>query len=144
MDVRLALQEGFDYDHWANRLWLEVLPRLPFEARAKEILHHILKAQHIWLERCISEEEVRSFSDDLASESVRLNEAWKDLIRICDPEAFVSYTNSRGESFFNTIEQIAKHVINHGAYHRGHLRGLAEAAGTDEFPETDLIRFYRD
>lgn len=144
MDVRDALQEGFDYDLWANQRWLGAIPELPFGPRAKEILTHSLRAQNIWLERCISEEEVKPLSDNLSEEAVRLCEAWKELIRICDPGAFVSYTNSRGESFFNTIEHIARHVINHGTYHRGQLRGLAEAAGTDGFPETDMILFIRD
>jgi uncharacterized damage-inducible protein DinB len=42
-----------------------------------------------------------------------------------------------------TIGEIAHHVINHGTYHRGHLRGLCDAAEFTEFPDTDLIKFYR-
>lgn len=42
------------------------------------------------------------------------------------------------------LSEVAHHVFNHGTYHRGHLRGLADAAGFEDFPETDLIRFYRE
>jgi uncharacterized damage-inducible protein DinB len=41
------------------------------------------------------------------------------------------------------VSDIAAHVVNHGTYHRGQLRERAEADGLDDFPETDLILFFR-
>ncbi len=43
----------------------------------------------------------------------------------------------------NFVSEITEHVINHGTYHRGHLRGLAEAEGIS-FPDTDLIVYLRE
>lgn len=143
--MRQQLQEAFDYDLWANAKWLECLPHLGnHRARAEEILSHILKAQHIWLTRSLSNEEVADLPDDLVTGFNQLNAAWKEFIGISDPTAFVSYTNFSGESFFRMVEEIARHVINHGTYHRGHLRGLAEASGFEGFPETDFIRFLNE
>lgn len=141
--VRELLIEGFRYDAWANQAWLPVLPTFQDRDRAEAIFRHILQAQRIWLVRTLSEEEAPPLSDDLGEAISRLSEAWIALVATCDPGAFVSYTTMAGESHFNTVEQIARHVVNHGTYHRGQLRGLKQAEGSDGFPETDLIRFLR-
>ncbi|HRI42829.1 MAG TPA: hypothetical protein PLL78_02280 [Fimbriimonadaceae bacterium] len=141
--MRDLLIEGFRYDAWANRAWLAALPTFDDRDRAEAIFRHILVAQRIWLVRTLSEEETPPFSDDLGEAVSRLSEAWIALIETCDPGAFVSYTTMVGESHFNTVDQIARHVVNHGTYHRGQLRGLKQAEGADDFPETDLIRFLR-
>lgn len=136
------MEVGFRYDRWASERWIDYLPKLPESLGAAAVFQHILTAQRVWLTRCLSEEEVRGLTGDLVSDVRQLNEDWIDLLRSCDPEAYVSYVNTRGESFFNTVEQIVRHVLFHGVYHRGHLRGLAGTAGCD-FPETDFIVFAR-
>lgn len=142
--MREQLIEGFEYDLWANRKWLSVLPTFAEPDHAKEVFAHILRAQHIWLTRVVSEEEVAEPSEDLEEALESLHHRWVDLLRTCDPGAFVSYTNLSGQAFFNTVEQIARHVVNHGTYHRGQLRGLMDAQKSEGFEETDLIRYYRE
>ena len=39
---------------------------------------------------------------------------------------------------------MAHHVLNHGTYHRGHLRGLAYAEGWDDFHDTDYSAWLRE
>lgn len=141
---RESLIEGFVYDRWANERWLSVLDDMPRPDRAGEIFHHIVWAQNTWLKRCLSDEEVPDLPEDRRAAVAQANEGWIELLKTSDPGAFVAYTNLQGESHFNTVEQIARHVVNHGTYHRGHLRGLCEAGGFDGFPETDFIRFARE
>ena len=143
MGLRESLQEGFEYDLWANQLWLEAIPRLEPSQRAQDVFGHIVRAQHIWLQRCLSEQEVRPLPEPPADALQALHDDWIEFLRISDPEAFVSYTLFSGESSFSTVEQIARLVVNHGTYHRGQLRGLADVQPLASFPETDLIRFYR-
>jgi len=141
--TRPELVQLFNYDLWANRLWLASLPQLPFSEEAVAIMDHVFRAQRIWLERCLNEQNVpvdASIHDALAED---LNAKWIDLVTVGDPEAFVSYERA-GEVHFQTLEQIAQHVINHGTYHRGHLRGLCQAANITVFPETDYILFCRE
>lgn len=138
--MRDTLADLFDYDLWANRRWIEALPD---HARGKEILTHIVRAHRNWLSICTSEEEMSEPLPDLAAEFERLNAAWKELIRICDLSAYASYNNRNGEPQFTMIDDIIRHVINHGTYHRGQLRGLMEAEGRTDFPETDLIKWVR-
>ena len=141
---RETLIEGFVYDRWAKERWLAILGDMPDPTRASGIFRHIVGAQNTWLKRCLSEEEVPDLPEDPGQAVIQAHEGWVELLQTCDPGAFVAYTNLQGESHFNTVEQIARHVVNHGTYHRGHLRGLCEAAGFAGFPETDFIRFARE
>lgn len=135
--MRDFLIEGLEYDLWANQKWSPMAGQL---AQVEPILRHVLRSQRIWLERCLGEESMRAWPEALDDALKAANEDWIELIRISDPEAFVTYERN-GNAHFETIEQIARHVINHGTYHRGQLRGLAEGL---EFPETDFILFIRE
>jgi len=46
--------------------------------------------------------------------------------RLAEP---VSYTNSKGESWTNTVEEILTHLVIHSAYHRGQIASDVRAAG---------------
>ena len=135
--MRVFLSEGLEYDLWANLKWVALLNQLP---QAEAVLRHVLQSQRIWIERCLGVESVRPWPDDLEAALRTANEDWKELVRISDPEAFVTYDRN-GKTHFETIEQITRHVINHGTYHRGQLRAYAEDL---EFPETDFILFIRE
>lgn len=135
--MRDFLIEGFEYDLWANLRWTPIVGQLD---QAEPILRHVLQSQRIWLARCLGEESMRAWSDSLDEALKAANEDWIELIRIGDPEAFVTYERN-GKTHFQTIEQISRHVINHGTYHRGQLRNLAEGM---DFPETDFILFVRE
>ncbi len=141
--TREALIELQDYDLWANKRWLDALERLPNVERARAIYQHILSCQYNWLATVMSFEESGTVSDDLVAETDRLFTAWRDVLLNGDPNAYASYER-QGVPQFHMVGEIAHHVFNHGSYHRGHLRGLADAAGLECFPETDLIRWYRE
>lgn len=143
MDPKESLIELFDYDRWASRLWVETLPTLPFGDRAEKILRHNLGAQRSWLARVIGEDSLPPEAADLGQAFDETAQAWKELIASANLDAYVTYQNFAGETYTSLLSEIARHVINHGTYHRGHLRGLAEAAGFEGFPETDFIRYCR-
>lgn len=55
----------------------------------------------------------------------------------------ISYTNTTGASFTNTVEAILHHVVMHGMYHRGQVAlGVRQAGGTPL--ATDFIAFLRE
>ena len=41
----------------------------------------------------------------------------------------VSYKNTKGESWTNSVEDILMHVVMHSAYHRGQIAADMRAAG---------------
>lgn len=145
MELRIALSNGFNYDLWANRQWLASLGGFDGQMlKAQGILEHILGAQRIWLGRCgmtVFTEEVNVRLDDLFQIATR---AWQSLLEGSTGYELITYQNSLGEEYTNTLSQIGYHVLNHGTYHRGQLRGLAESVGFLDFPETDLILYLRE
>jgi uncharacterized damage-inducible protein DinB len=144
MDWVPFITQGFDYDRWANRQWLNNLGGFKRIERAHQILEHILQAQQIWLKRC--DVEIPRQEDDISLHELFDSTAmmWIMVLEQTDPDEVISYANLSGQRFAQPIAQIALHVINHGTYHRGQLRGLAEADGYTTFPETDLIFFLRE
>lgn len=139
--MRDFLLRGLDYDLWANQKWVNVLGNFKDGQRALEVFEHIVFAQRIWLQRCgyhVEQVENLAFSQLLAS----LIQTWKALVEDADLNAIVEYQMLNGDSASSVMGDIVAHVINHGTYHRGHLRGLAEKEGV-EFPETDLIAYIR-
>lgn len=140
--TRESLLELQDYDLWANQIWLRTLETMPDPKKARKIFRHILNCQHGWLAVVLGIEEVEPLSDDFPAEVDRLFAAWRDVITNGDPNAFASY--QRGDTtHFQMVSEIAHHVFNHGTYHRGHLRGLADAAGFEGFEDTDFIKYVR-
>ena len=140
MDLSLL----FDYDLWASRRWLSALPGFEDLGRAHEVLEHMLMAQRVWLERIGVEVPPQEGDIEFGAVFVALNGLWKYVVEEGDLGAVVDYENLRGEKFRNSIGEIAMHVINHGTYHRGQLRGIAGVEGFDGFPDTDLILFLRE
>lgn len=150
-DVRTWLVQGFAYDAWANRQWQSHL----FTPRMHEVFDHILKAQAIWISRVAAAAEDETFdalsaawSTAVGSDDVRrlitidaLASAWTAAVGSDDLGRLITYRTALGSEHTRSVGEIARHVIDHGTYHRGQLRQLAEDAGHD-WPETGLHGFY--
>ncbi|MFN8219947.1 MAG: DinB family protein [Fimbriimonadales bacterium] len=144
MDPIRFLIRGFDYDLWANRQWLGALAGFRDLERVHRVMEHMLEAQRIWLERC---GVLAPAPDDNVSMSdlfLIYSRTWISLVEGMDLNEPITYQNLRGEEFTQPLGDIVLHVLNHGTYHRGHLRGLAESEGNASFPETDMILFLRE
>jgi uncharacterized damage-inducible protein DinB len=133
----------FEYDLWANLRWVQALENLPFKERAEKILRHNIGCMRSWMETCYSDEDLPPETNDLAHDFATHHKCWADLIKICDIDAYANYERETKVEY-HMIFEIASHVVNHGTYHRGHLRGLCEAEGVTEFPETDFVRYLRE
>jgi uncharacterized damage-inducible protein DinB len=149
--MREWLIDGFRYDLWANRRWAPVaagtleevgwpdssdeIPTEP-KARMADTFAHILWGQRIWLER---------LGVEVCAEGLgwldALHERWISTLSERDPAERIEYRNTKGVPFNRPIGDIAWHMINHGTYHRGQLREIADCAGLD-WPETDFT-FWR-
>ncbi len=71
----------------------------------------------------------------------RMNKKWKEVLATEDSDRSIIYCRTAGEQFTTSLWVIARHVVNHGTYHRGELRGLCRARGEIDFPETDFSLF---
>ena len=140
MELRGALIEGFEYDLWANLRWVE--PSL--NSGQDGVLEHILAAQEVWLARCQGTAFVEG-SGHLGERAKRCAAGWIDYLSSADVSSVIVYTtlSAPERTYESAVHEIARHVVTHGAYHRGQMRGVCELQGV-EFPETDLVRFLRE
>ncbi|HXB26329.1 MAG TPA: DinB family protein [Gemmatimonadaceae bacterium] len=133
----------FGYDAWANRESIAALPETP-SPRALAILGHLAGSQRNWLSRLAG----RTSSlvvwptltrDQCAAELATDASAWSAYLATGpDLGAKLRYTNVKGESLENSIEEVLTHVLMHSAYHRGQLAMLTRDTG-DTPATTDFI-----
>lgn len=138
MDMLKQFRGLFAYDDWANR---EVLSGLKAAgsppARPLRFLSHILSAERLWLERIERRQATYPVWPDFSmvkceAEVTELPRLWHKYLDGIEPAQLVqtvNYTNSKGESWTNSVADILTHVIMHSAYHRGQIATDMRAAG---------------
>jgi len=140
-------------DHliWADRRTAEALATLGGpDADLLRGYGHILAAEAVWLTRIAEQPNNVSVwpsytLDECLALGARNHAEFERLARDVEAgvgERVVTYTNSRGESFSNTVSEILHHVCLHGMYHRGQvMQGVRERGGTPL--ATDFIVYAR-
>jgi uncharacterized damage-inducible protein DinB len=148
----------FDYNRWANKTILDVVSKLTPEQFTKDLhsshrsvrdtIVHILAAEWIWLERWkgVSPKALLDPADFPTVESVttRLSEVETEcagFIQGLTDEALtqaVTYTNTKGEKWTYSLEQMMQHVANHSSYHRGQVATMLRQLGVSP-REVDLL-----
>src|SRR5438132_8615798 len=120
MDMLGYFRRLFAYDTWANR---EVLSRLQTfgtpPSRSIQLLSHILSAERLWLERIERRQATYPVWPDFSmvkceAEVTDLPRLWHKYLGGIQPAQLVqtvNYTNSKGESWTNSVADILTHVI---------------------------------
>jgi uncharacterized damage-inducible protein DinB len=151
MQLLEHLRRQFTYDTWAN---LEVLSTLRKSSsaspRPRQLLAHILSAERLWLERIQGQPQSLpvwpDFSfDQCEAQIADLTFLWHTFLTqlpAADLSSKITYKNSKGEAWTNTIEDILTHVILHSAYHRGQIASEVRAGG-EQPAYTDFIHAAR-
>jgi uncharacterized damage-inducible protein DinB len=135
--------EGFEYDRWANRQWFAYLEGEGWPEADREIFRHILSAQEAWLSRVDGISLNAMPRPSLTLDTLEaLHGRWVSVLREHPEDPVIAYRRITGDAHAQPLGRIARHVVNHGTYHRGELRGLCRARNATGFPETDQIAFY--
>lgn len=138
MDAVQQLQRLFAHDEWANRETLESLRRAATPPpRAKQRLAHVIAAEWLWLGRLERDKRRVEVWPEMSFEQcetqvAELGRTWREYVGGITPERLserIEYTNTKGERWTNTVEDILMHVIMHSAYHRGQVASELRAAG---------------
>ena len=123
------------YDVWANRETLDSL-KLSAPPRSLRWLAHIVGAEYLWMARLRRHHEALPVWPELDVEACgerleELGRLWPEYLddRQEPVTGLVSYTNSKGEAWTNTVEEILTHVVIHSAYHRGQIAADVRASG---------------
>lgn len=149
MNLADYLRRQFSYNDWANREVLAQM-RVPIaDARSLELMSHILSAEQLWLQRMKREPQSLPVwpnidlkqCEALAVEMTRQWEEYFDQVK-GDFSQTISYKNSKGEAWSNSVLDILTHVILHSAYHRGQIASHMREAGLNP-AYTDFIHAVR-
>ena len=147
--MKTQLDRLLRYDLWANRETLGALGQGEPPARSLRWMGHIIGAEFLWLariNRSVSELPVwptlslEECEGRLAQLSIELGEF--DIGRRGPLDRPVRYTNSKGEPWTSTVEEILTHLVIHSAYHRGQIASDLRNAG-QEPAYTDYIHAVR-
>jgi uncharacterized damage-inducible protein DinB len=144
------LQRQFAYDEWANREVLAALRASAPSPRPLQLLAHILSAERLWLERIRKQPQSLPVWPDFSVEQcevqiTELAQLRREFFAQLDPARLsekVTYTNSKGEPWTSTVEDILTHVVLHSAYHRGQIASQMRAGG-EQPAYTDFIHAAR-
>jgi Uncharacterized protein conserved in bacteria len=149
----------YDYHIWANERMMNHLKSLPGEILLKEVdlgfksiaevIGHIVSVDEVWFSRIKEEpsaslankqfsniEEAGNYMNNLQSQ-IR-----EYLLSVHDMEKSVTYRNTAGQEFRNSIAEIVQHVVNHGTYHRGNISTILRHLGYSGI-QTDYIAYLR-
>jgi uncharacterized damage-inducible protein DinB len=132
------LRREFVYEEWANREVLSaVRANQDVNARPLQLMAHILSAQRLWLERLKQEAQrlpvwPKFNLEECETQAAELGRLWREYFETFPPSHLsdtISYKNSKGEPWTNTVQDILTHVLLHSAYHRGQIASQMRANG---------------
>ena len=137
----------FEYHNYFNQKLIEqiienekVLPK-----RTIPLLCHSINAQQIWNARITKKEKLAVHQIHSLDESIRIdNENYQETLRVLDGhklDEIITYKNSKGKEFNNSIQQILFHVANHFSHHKGQIISDLRQVGINPIV-TDYI-FYK-
>ncbi|HEY4904247.1 MAG TPA: DinB family protein [Candidatus Sulfotelmatobacter sp.] len=138
MELGDYLRRQFAYNAWANREVMAAMRESGDERpQLLRLMAHIMSAESLWLERLKGEPQSMQVWPDLdldqcETHATKLSELWVEYLRQMSATGLsekISYRNSKGESWSNTVQDVLTHVVMHSAYHRGQIASMMRAAG---------------
>lgn len=149
------------YHYWATDRLLDVVEQLTPEQFARDLgssfpsvqatVAHLLTAEAVWLGRVTGRPFERVAPDGLPAPADARTQ-WAPLREEMDrwaaglaergAERTVRAVTSSGGEYWHTGEEVALHLVVHGAYHRGQVVTMLRQLGVA--PQSlDLIAFFR-
>lgn len=145
------------YHNWANLKLLKRMEELPAEVFTKPLggtfssisktFDHIFQVDQQWFKRMNPEAVIN------AAELIEIKKAKQCFLELHENMIGflqnqyhslqkINYENSKGEPFTNSIDELIRHITNHGTYHRGNISTMIRQQGY-EGVSTDYIFFLR-
>ena len=138
MNLADYIRREFSYNQWANQEVLHALGAAGGgDKRSLQLMSHICAAEKLWLERLKQQPQTLPVwpefdLDRCRQETTELTALWNEhleLITAGDISQTISYKNSKGEPWSNSIVDVLTHVVMHSAYHRGQIASHMREAG---------------
>ncbi|SHS13945.1 DinB family [Mycobacteroides abscessus subsp. abscessus] len=148
-----SIQSMYDHLHWANVRIINTLLSLSVpNKQAEKLFAHSLLAERVWITRlagnsCAQLPIWSDLSIESCEELLHKNhhdyQSFLSKLSKHESEQIVTYKNSTGTEFQNSIRDILVHVALHGQYHRGQINLLLRQS-EEEPIGTDYIIFKRE
>jgi uncharacterized damage-inducible protein DinB len=142
----------FEHLNWANQRILETLQSMKGENQeVSRLFSHILFAEKVWITRLqgLDSSRLPIWSDvdievcaDLVMQNNESLITFLTNLSNTDLDKTISYSNSKGIEFKNSVRDILTHVALHGQYHRGQINSRLRADGFEPV-NMDFITFVR-
>jgi uncharacterized damage-inducible protein DinB len=142
----------YAYNQWANERVIKALENAQGgTSRCLQLMTHILSAQQAWLQRITNIPRTVALWDTLPLEQLKPlfaenHQHWNNFWANFQADQFddkVSYTNSQGKAYSNTVKDIVTHNVNHATYHRAQINQLLRQNGYEPVL-TDFIAYRRE
>ena len=121
-------RDKFEYNHASNKKVIGIMKEFPDACsdKALELISHTLNAQYFWNLRILGKKPSKAVwqiheIDNLKNFNTECHNETLSIIERLKLSDTISYMNTKGQSFSNTVEDILFHVVNHGTYHRGQI-----------------------
>ncbi|MBV7505386.1 damage-inducible protein DinB [Bacillus sp. sid0103] len=147
-----TIRNMYEHLNWSNQRILETLENMEGENKqVTNLFSHILLAEQVWFTRLIGSDSsnlpiwAEVHLETCSELANRNNQNFKGFLTgLTNPalEKIVSYRNSKGIEFNNSVRDILTHVALHGQYHRGQINLLLRANDTEPV-NVDFITFKR-
>ena len=142
----------FDYQHHFNQLLIAKLATNPNFQKTSEkailLLNHTINTHQIWNARIMPNDSETNFGvfqihpiEDLPKIDLKNYQQTLQIIQSVPLQQIITYTNTKGEQFSNTAQDILFHIINHTTYHRGQIATECRINGIE--PLVDDYIFYK-
>ncbi|MEM1135394.1 MAG: DinB family protein [Bacteroidota bacterium] len=146
--MKTFFKELFKYNHHFNQELAEAVIKYDsqFPQHALQLFNHLVNAQTIWNSRLIGEKAQIDVWDIHPIEELKTLDKQNyqnslDLVVHASFDQPVTYTNSKGLTFTNSVRDMLFHIANHATHHRGQIVLEMRQQGLEP-PVTDYI-FYR-
>ena len=146
--MKSFFKEIFEYHHQTNqRLIGQISENIDkVSERTIPLFSHAINAHQIWNSRILQTAPLGVFEIHSLDKCIELDkENFEHTIKIMDSyEMFfvVSYQDSKGDLYQNTVSDILYHIGNHFTHHRGQL--ISDLRQNDIAPiRTDYILYKR-
>lgn len=121
------MKDLFEYNNDCNVRLLDLLLANPNQLTEKSIslINHLINSHEIWNARILYFPHAGVWDIRPLEQlpSIHQNNHFNtlEILSKIDLQQEVSYSNSKGETFSNTVKDILYHVINHSTYHRAQI-----------------------
>lgn len=145
--MKEKLADLFEYTFHFNKEMIAVISEniSGIDEKIISLLNHTLNAQQVWNSRILGEASFEVWQINPFETLQEINQLnFKKSIGIVkdfDLDQKITYQNSRGTEFENTVFEMLFQAINHSTYHRGQINSLLKQHGIEPLL-TDYI-FYK-